>query len=270
MLITRTIKSENKVPSWMVTFADLMTLLLTFFVLLLSYSSLDAKKYKEASESLIQAFNPGYFIKTRQEGLVGIKLPFSSMEKTLQQETRPDTGKDKKEDDKLDTWFNKTKRSLQEGIDKDILKIEMKESGILISVKEHAAFASGSEKLQPAFIPYLRKIALIVPPGKATIVVAGHTDNKPIIAEHKLFRSNWDLSTLRATSVVHKLLSISDIPAVKIIAQGHADTKPIASNKTKKGRALNRRVEITLYPEIEKLMEKTSAPGQGGVINDAK
>ena len=236
----------NKVPSWMVTFADLMTLLLTFFVLLLSYSSLDVKKYKQASNSLFEAFNKDTFISKESDNHSVIKLPLSNKDVVVEK---------KQAESQLDKLLDKTKVTLRKELDNNILLVKQVEDGILISIKERAAFASGSEKLQDSFIPYLRKIASILPAGKASIVVAGHTDSQPIVSDHELFRSNWDLSTLRATSVVHKLLEISNIPANKVIAQGHADTKPIASNKTKKGRSINRRVEITLFPEVDRLSQ---------------
>ncbi len=260
MLKIKKSANGNKVPSWMVTFADLMTLLLTFFVLLLSYSSLDVKKYKEASDSLFKAFKKDVFITKEPEGNSVIKLPLSQQSTDSQQRS-----KQKQTENQLDKLLDKTKATFRKEMDDNLVLVKQIENGILISIKERAAFTSGSEKLQSSFIPYLKKIASILPAGKATIVVAGHTDSRPIISHHKLFRSNWDLSTLRATSVVHKLLEISDIPADKVIAQGHADTKPIASNKTKKGRSMNRRVEISLFPEVDRLSQSLN----GGNVNEA-
>lgn len=260
MLKIKKSKNGSKVPTWMVTFADLMTLLLTFFVLLLSYSSLDAKKYKEASESLFKAFNKVKFIGGESAGHSVIKLPLHDQNTTPQKTSTPtptqtSTQTETETENKHDKWLDKTKTILHKEINDNVLHVKKIENGILISVKEHSAFTSGSEKLQASFIPHLKKIASIFPAGKASIVVSGHTDSQPIVTDHELFRSNWDLSTLRATSVVHKLLEISDIPADKVIAQGHADTKPIASNKTKKGRSINRRVEITLFPEVDHLSQ---------------
>lgn len=252
MLKTNKNTSGSKVPSWMVTFADLMTLLLTFFVLLLSYSSLDVKKYKEASNSLFKAFNEGSFIEDKPGEHSMVEFPLSHKG-------------DIQIENKLDNWLDKTKTTLHKEIDNNTLLIKQVGDGIMISIKEQAAFASGSDNLQASFIPYLRKIASIIPAGKATIVVSGHTDSLPIVSNHKIFRSNWDLSTLRATSVVHKLIEISDIPEDKIIAQGHADTKPIASNKTKKGRSMNRRVEITLFPEKEPLAQPLNGGNTHGI-----
>lgn len=265
MLKIKKSKNGNTVPTWMVTFADLMTLLLTFFVLLLSYSSMDAKKYKQASDSLAKAFNKNKFIGEEAGGKSMIKLPShhqGAAPQKKQEQVKKE--KEKKTENIIDKWFDKTKAILKKEIDDNVLHVKKLKNGILISVKEHFAFTSGSEKLQASFIPHLKKIASIFPAGKAKIVVAGHTDSQPIVTNHETFRSNWDLSTLRATSVVHKLLEITDVPADMVIAQGHADTKPIASNKTKRGRTMNRRVEITLLPETV----SSPKPLKGGNVNE--
>ncbi len=279
MLKIKKSKNGNSVPTWMVTFADLMTLLLTFFVLLLSYSSMDAKKYKQASDSLYRAFHKNKFIGEESGGRSMIKLPSHHQdtapqkkqkrkevekEKEIEKEIKKKIEEKKQREKIINKWYDKTKVTLSKEIGDNVLHIKKLENGILVSVKEHFAFTSGSEKLQASFIPHLKKIASIFPAGKAKIIVAGHTDSQPIVSNHTTFRSNWDLSTLRATSVVHKLLKITDIPADKVIAQGHADSKPIASNKTRKGRLINRRVEITLLP----VSVSSSKPLKGGNINE--
>ncbi|MCK5334710.1 MAG: OmpA family protein [Gammaproteobacteria bacterium] len=267
MLMVNKKSGGNKVPTWMVTFSDLMTLLLTFFILLLSYSQTDEKKYKQASDSIIKAFNQGKLISTEGGGDAAIILPLPAKKTQPQKESQTDQGEKKKIRDLLDKWVNKIEKLLAKEIDKKLFTVKKIDSGVLISVKEHAAFSSGSEKLQPSFVAHLRKISSLFPDGKVTIVVAGHTDNKPIVAGHELFRSNWDLSTLRATSVVHKLLEISSIPAANITAQGHADTKPVALNTTKKGRSLNRRVEILLHPVLDEVTDSELSPPQEKNVN---
>jgi len=108
-------------------------------------------------------------------------------------------------------------------------------------IHQHRGHRAGSEAVSPEIEKVVIKIAPALAKARGTIIVQGHTDDVPISSE--LFRSNWDLSTARAASVVHKLLQHTSIDPGRIIAQGHADSKPLAPNDYS-SRARNRCVEI--------------------------
>jgi chemotaxis protein MotB len=105
-------------------------------------------------------------------------------------------------------------------------------------------FPSGSAELLDEFSPLITKIRGLLKETEGHIYVAGHTDNVPIATSR--YRSNWELSSARAVSVVHKLIETGEIPPNRIHVQGHGDTQPLHANDSHKHRALNRRVEIVV------------------------
>ena len=122
--------------------------------------------------------------------------------------------------------------------------VELKGGEIVIRVREKGTFASGSATMSPDFIPVRHKVSEILKHSKRNIVVGGHTDNIPITTAR--FRSNWDLSAVRAASVVHELLPLNNIPTRRVAIGRYADSRPIADNNTPGNRARNRRVEIII------------------------
>jgi len=121
---------------------------------------------------------------------------------------------------------------------------------IIIRVREKASFASGRAELKNAFRPILAKVTEILKGSEGKIIVAGHTDNIPISTER--FRSNWELSSARAVSVVQEMMSATNIPSNRFLVQGFADTQPMVPNDTPAHRAKNRRVEIILQQGEDK------------------
>jgi len=141
--------------------------------------------------------------------------------------------------------------------------VELEGQKIIIRVREKASFDSGRAELKSAFRPLLARVAKILQNAEGKIVVAGHTDNVPIYTER--FRSNWELSSARAVSVVHEMMLATDIPADRFLIEGYADTRPVAPNDTPANRAKNRRVEIILMQGEDKEAgdgEITAGPAQ--------
>ena len=127
-------------------------------------------------------------------------------------------------------------------IDDGRILIRRDSTDVVIQILEKDSFASGRAELDPASLPALAKIGTLVSSMSGAITVSGHTDNVPI--RNGSFRSNWDLSAARASSVAHELLTAGIDPA-RLMVSGHADTQPRAPNDTAANRALNRRVDIT-------------------------
>jgi len=115
---------------------------------------------------------------------------------------------------------------------------------VTIRIREKGSFASGSDAIEPEFIPVIKKIEGILGGTRGQIKISGHTDNLPI--DNEYFRSNWELSAGRAGSVTRELLRSRILDKNRFVINGYADTKPIADNSTREGRAQNRRVEITV------------------------
>ena len=125
-------------------------------------------------------------------------------------------------------------------------QISIEESGdqTIITFTDEIAFPAGSERLAETFLPTMDKLISVLAEAEGQIIVAGHTDDRPISTAR--FRSNWDLSTARAVSVVHQILKSGKIAPERVTAQGYADSRPLVANDSPENRALNRRVEISI------------------------
>jgi chemotaxis protein MotB len=139
-------------------------------------------------------------------------------------------------------------KELQEMLDSEIsdglLDVETEDTKIIIRIQEKGSFPSGRANLNPEFFEVISKITDVIATTPGKIVVAGHTDNVPIST--KRFRSNWELSSARAVTVVHAMLSNAAIDEGRFLIQGYADSQPLVSNDSSENRALNRRVELVI------------------------
>lgn len=252
------------VPAWVMTFADLMTLLMCFFVLLLAFSEMDAARFKLLSGSMKDAFGVQTEIEARTipKGTSVIAREFSpgtpeptplpvvnqftidSSQNTLDAAERAKLERDKKAREDTEEHAKRLKVALKDEIDNGDVAIQTEGAKVIIHVLENASFDSGSADIRPEFLPVLQKIAELIESTNGAVNVSGHTDNVPISNER--FRSNWELSTSRAVSVAHELLKWGHLDESRFVVTGHADTVPRADNSTPENRAKNRRVDISI------------------------
>lgn len=267
------VKHEKKHgEGWVVTFADMMALLMSFFVLLLSFSEQDAAKFKEVGGSLEQAFGVQRDIVAYQmpKGTSIVAREFSpgKPKPTAVNEVRQKTIDDmaqtlefdpreqpKPKETKLTPGLGagesiKPKKStleISEKLAKEILEgkieIEKKHQRIIIRIMDQGTFAPGDDSIHPVFEPILDKIADLLDSIPGNIAVTGHTDDKPI--SNNRFRSNWELSAKRAISVAHELYE-RGVAKERLMVSGFADTEPLVPNDTEAHRSKNRRVEIII------------------------
>ncbi|MDH3747797.1 MAG: OmpA family protein [Gammaproteobacteria bacterium] len=257
-------KEAAGVPAWVMTFADLMTLLMCFFVLLLAFSEMDAAKFKQLSGSMKEAFGvqSEIEVKTIPKGTSVVAQEFSpgKPEPTAINSVRQFTiDSNRNTLDALDRELKEIKETrdharrlrlaLKEEVDKGYVAIETEGTKVLIHIMENASFDSALADIRVEFSPVLSKISRLIDNSSGDVSISGHTDNRPISTDR--FRSNWDLSTSRAVSVAHALLSESAIDPARVEVTGHADTQPRASNDTPEGRAKNRRVDISIVRGAE-------------------
>lgn len=271
-------ESKPGAPMWMATFADLMSLLMCFFVLLLSFSEMDVQKYKQIAGSMKNAFGVQQQVKVEDipKGTSIIAQEFSpgkpdpSPVDTIQQVTadttkpslqvgNPDAPpRDLSEEEareivqqEMESLLLETqedadqlRETLQEELNTGKIDIETNQRSIIVRIRENGSFPSGSAVLNADFLPVMARLrdALATIPGK--ISVEGHTDDVPI--SRGQFRSNWDLSASRALSVTHELLEGGVLSDERIVVVGYADTRPFTFNDNPAGRALNRRVELVI------------------------
>jgi chemotaxis protein MotB len=238
------------------TFADLMTLLLCFFVLLVTMAEIDALKFKMVVRSMENAFGverPEPEVEILK-GTSIIKQSFStaSSESISTSNVRQDSDKEKaalkhdaaksQQAAKVQNLLNDLQKKFAAAIENDLLSLEQEADRVLIRINEQTSFSSGGARLKPAFLPILNLISDTLANHDGEFIVAGHTDNIPLSTG--AFRSNWELSGARATSVVHALLSHPQLKPEQFRIEAYADTLPLESNQTVQGRAKNRRVEI--------------------------
>jgi chemotaxis protein MotB len=286
-------KCPAGIPAWVLTFADLMSLLLAFFVLLFSFSEMDSQKYKQVAGSMADAFGVQREVRVKDppKGINIIATEFSAgvpQEKSvneMKQITTDDFRQylkipkltDGKESaaqvnpnqivkqvkpsgeftDALQQEKNRLETALQDEIRDGYIEIEIKDRNIIIRIQERGSFASGSNRLFDPFRDMLGKMAQTIGSAPGSVVVAGHSDSMPI--HNDLFRSNWDLSASRAVTVVHVLMQEGSIPENRFMVEGFGDTRPLDSNETPEGRAHNRRVEVELHYD-ESLVKTLKLP----------
>lgn len=225
-------------PEWLAAFGDLMSLLLCFFVLLLSMSSMDAKKVSEAIGSLSGAMSV-------LEG--GIKTEVS---KRRIQESAPIEATDETSEqiNRIAAAMKEMNEMIGEGAEGPSVSLEEAQDGFVIELPASLLFKSGSAAIQnDDALLFLKRIALIVGelPNEILVDVRGHTDNNGPDLKSP-YKDNWELSSARAISVLQELL-LDGVDPKRISASGHAEFSPKATNATESGREKNRRVELHFF-----------------------
>lgn len=249
-------REETLIPRYMGTFADLMTLLLCFFVLLVAMAEIDALKFKMVVRSMENAFGverpPP--IEPERKATSVIQQQFSPTPDNIRPDVDPrqDGNNAKSQLTRGETARHQAaqRQRLQQdleqrfadALDANLISLETLDDRVLVRINEQASFPSGNASLKTDFLPLLSRLASALVEIDARFVVSGHTDNVPL--RSGLYRSNWELSAARATSVVHALLNQSGLQASQFRIEAYADTQPLGSNATAEGRAQNRRVEI--------------------------
>lgn len=268
-------KKKAGVPAWVMTFADLMTLLMCFFVLLLSFAEMDILKFKQVAGSMRQAFGVQKVTvsdrtESTQEFLEGQVSDAPLFEKVgdLDSLDPKELAKlvEEMQAEKTEAEALKLAALLSEEIAAGSVELESTTDRIIIRINEKASFPSGQATLRAGFVEVLDKIHTALAEVEGTVTVAGHTDNRPIHTQR--FRSNWELSAGRAVSVVHALLRSGLLDSRRFLIEGHGDSQPLVANDTAENRARNRRVElvIVLKPESH---ESASGESEELVVEDS-
>lgn len=244
---------EEKHERWLVSYADFITLLFGFFVVMYSISSVNESKYKVLSDTLEDAFSsPQKNLEPIQVGEISRQIEPIPPIIPVQDNPRQMTEKLEKmlqleqQQDQLRRISNQIEEVLSPYIDDELIDVTQDELWLKVEMKSRLLFASGSAKLAGDALPVLRKIGEIFHPMANTIHVEGYTDDRPI--ETLEFPSNWELSAGRAASVVSQLVKEGVRPE-RLAAIGYGEYHSIADNKLKEGRDKNRRVVLVLLAE---------------------
>lgn len=300
--------ARHGAPLWVVTFADMITLLLAFFLLVLSFSELNPQRFADVSGSLQKSLGReqapsivappaaetqlvagptqeklplpeqlakdlGKLQNALSTDLAGRKIQLSADNGRLLIQLPPrsngvlpqelidlyariadaqalvETPVEVKEGEQPDRAAELARqiRQLRDALAKEIeqgdAQVERDGERIVIRMAVQGSFYPASADLSPESLPMLKKIGEAIAKTGGRITVEGHTDATPLVG-HARFRSNWDLSGARASSVADYLTAYAGVPRERVIVRGMADTRPVAPNDTREGRAQNRRIEV--------------------------
>lgn len=238
-------------PDWMVTFADLMSLLLTFFILLLSFSNTEIIKFRVMAGSVRNA--------------LGLKSEFAlsdiPMGDKLLPHQDPKDGDGKAEQIQMETTAEELREVLENSGLQEHGEAKVTKRGVVLQLSGDLLFESGASEINKKALPILNQLAAHIAKSGRSVDIVGHTDNVPI-ATH-VYPSNWELSAARAGQAV-RYLSEKGVAPERMRAIGQAHSIPITRNDTAKGRSENRRVEFVFvdHPEEVERRELQAVAGE--------
>ena len=215
-------RSHPSSDRWLISYADFITLLFAFFVVMYAVAQSDRSKVKTFSES----------VKRAMEGSTADRISPVSARKPA---NLPDD---------LNQAYERLRTQLRQEIAGGGMQVTLESRGVVISLREKAFFSSGTDLIYPAAVRSLGEVAAVLRDLPNAVRLEGHTDSVPIHNER--FRSNWDLSAARSIAVLAMLEERYGIPAQRFAVSGWADNQPIADNDSDEGRARNRRVDIVI------------------------
>ena len=247
---------------WLVSYADFITLLFAFFVVMFASAQTDKAKTKQVSDSVREALENGGVtaaieqilggtVNQKGQGNAKIRGP-GGPEKTGQQ--REVKGSVPAQAELLPP-LQLLSQELQEEIKSGKVQVRLEPRGLVISLLQAAFFPSGGDTLDPNSFPSIAKVAAVLRDLPNPVRLEGYTDSVPIHTPR--FGNNWELSVARSITMLDVLSSRCEIPAERFAVAGYADTAPVASNDTEEGRARNRRVDIVI---LNRLMTADSSP----------
>lgn len=253
-------EEHENLERWLVSYADFITLLFAFFVVMYAISSINEGKYRVLADSLIQAFRavptdsslieqPG----RRPQVLEGSGRPIGP--------AQPKTPAISPETERMKRVAKAVLEAMAPLVKEGQVRVTQSPRGITVEINASVLFASGEAMLQPSSIETLTAVARVLAQVDNPILVEGHTDNVPIRSPN--YPSNWELSSARAGSVV-RLFTEHGVAPSRLVAIGYADNRPIDTNATPEGRARNRRVNILILHERQgevRELDLTTGPG---------
>ncbi len=237
---------------WLLTYADLITLLLIYFIVLFAMSSLNAAKYKQLETAISSAFNVIPNTSGGTNAVLNGQPAVMQMPVPLYSQTEEQTF------ERIKSEIKAISRSVASGS----LDVRETPRGVVISIEDRALFAPGSATLDPAITRTLAQVSAVLRRTQNHIRVEGHTDDTPIHTAQ--FPSNWELSTARATNVLHYLIDHGHLLPSRLSAAGYGEYFPRVPNTTKANRAKNRRVDIVLLRNAT-MAQEPSEPDFSGI-----
>ena len=251
---------EHMDESWLIPYADLLTLLLALFIVLYASSSVDAQKFKELSQVFNEIFTGG-------TGMMEYPSPVAPQQSSDQVEKQAASLNQKEDKEKelskeeLDKQaflkdqeeLKEIQKKINEYIKTNNLEVQfitkLTDEGLLLTIRDNVLFDSGSATVQGSDLSVAGELSdLLVMNPPRNIIISGHTDNVPI--RNAEFESNWELSVMRAVNFMKIILDNPELDPKWFSAKGFGEFEPIADNGTAEGRGQNRRVEVLILPRV--------------------
>ncbi|TMN21193.1 flagellar motor protein MotS [Lentibacillus cibarius] len=250
-------RDDSGAPKWMVTYSDMVTLILVFFILLFSMSQIDIAKFDAISESFrnrmifdfypspVPMENPTEHTRDEESGKNTNEFDTPSDLKGNKDRAEEDTEEKKK--DSLDKLLESVEQYLQNNKLNDVISANRTDRGVVLVLQESILFETGEAEVLDSGKPFLDKIGNLLENIPNDVRVEGHTDNRPISSYR--YPSNWELSGARASSVIRYLISRNDFVPERFTAAGFGDTRPVVPNTSEANWRKNRRVEMVIMEE---------------------
>ena len=230
---------------WMVSYADFITLLFAFFVVMYAFAKADQKKQMQVSAAIDSGFSSlGVFHDATSSPAEGAARAQTATPMNIVMNENVLSPARVKDD--LEHVRRELEQKLSSQVSTHTISIQMGRDGLVISLREAGFFSSGSATPKPESLPALRQIAASLGHTPYDLRIEGHTDNIPIHTTE--FDSNWELSSARATRIARFFIDLNTISPERISAAGYAEFHPVAGNDTADGRAENRRVDLVVLP----------------------
>jgi chemotaxis protein MotB len=231
-------KPENS-ERWLLTYSDMITLLMVFFVVMYALSKVETTKYQSLSDSLSEAFS----------GMPGIQSGeggggHSAAERNVPLRAAPGTGLSPKASSNKTPFRERATSTLKANINDGTMRVSTEARGVVVALSGDVFFAKGDVSLNAESLSKLEQVADLLRSVSQDIVVEGHTDTTPVERSER-YASNLMLSAARAVSVA-EALEMLGVPKERISAAGYGDSRPLKTNDTPEGRAYNRRVDILI------------------------
>ena len=229
---------------WLVSYADFITLLFAFFVVMYALSSLNEGKYRVLSNSLVTAFRSAQ--STGGGPMIMTNPQLTSVRPSLRPKTSSQQARDA-QTERMKAVAREVTQVMSPYATQGQVAVIETERGISVEINDSLLFSPGRAELAPAAEQAIRGVGQVFAATEFPVTIEGHTDNVPI--NTPLFPSNWELSAVRATTVLRIMMS-AGVSADRLTAIGYGDQRPVAGNDTVEGRARNRRVAILLEAAV--------------------
>ncbi len=229
---------EHIDETWLLPYADMLTLLLALFIVLFSMSQVDSSKFSELKRALESAFSGGV-------GIINSDSDMPEEDEDSPNPLNPDPYSEfLLEDEKLQQYKQMLDEYFkQQGLENSVTNI-VTEKGLQVTIQEMALFDSGEALLHPEALEVISTLSVILAEMDNYVEISGHTDNLPIATPE--FPSNWELSVGRSLNVMKYMLRNQNLNPERFSVVGYGEYRPIRSNETEEGRAANRRVELLI------------------------